>query len=172
MFLTEQEFGTEWFYHLPCHCETEPTPLRERCPKRAWHNLLQVFTRKLTRVLSGGCALVSLLLPQHEKKKKICHRNRGNSGRMQRCFLLSLPGKAKMMVSSDGHSRPLLCTFEKTHLSIYIEKCIWINNMGLASEDSVALIKLFAQYPSILDPQSCLQIRRPRWRVTSLVQGG
>ena len=68
VFLTEQEFGTEWFYHLPRHCETELTPLRERCPKRAWHNLLQVFTRKLTRVLSGCCALVSLLLPKHEKK--------------------------------------------------------------------------------------------------------
>lgn len=30
--------------------------------KHAWHNVLQVFTRKPTRVLYGGCALVSTLL--------------------------------------------------------------------------------------------------------------
>lgn len=138
--------------------------------KCAWHNLLQIFTRKLIKVLSGGCALVSLLLPHYEKKKKkVCNRKRGNSGRKQRYFLLSLSGKAKMMVSSDGHSRPLLHTFEKTHLSIYIKKSTWINSLKLSSEHSMALNKLFAQQPSILNPQTYLKIRRPRWRLTSLV---
>lgn len=78
------------------------------------------------------CSDFITYLPQHEKKKKkksvieTC-----NSSRMQRCFLLSSSGKAKMAVPSNGHSRPLLFTFEKTHLSIYIEKCIWINTIGL-----------------------------------------
>lgn len=140
-----------------CHVFVKLNPLLSEniASKCAWHNLLQVFTRKLIKVLSGGCALVSLLLPQHDRRKqKICHRNRGNSGRKQRCFLLSLSRKAKMVVSSDGHSRPLLHTFEKTHLSTYIKKSTWINSLRLSSEDSMALIKLFAQHPSILDLQT------------------
>lgn len=166
MFLTEKEIRTEWFYNLPCVCETESTSLREHCQQMCIAqppaNLHQKTDKSSLWWLCSGLIASSPLC-------FFCLRNRANSGRKQRYFLLSLSGKAKMVVSSDGHSRPLLHTFEKTHLSTYIKKSTWINSLRLSSEDSMALKKLFAQHPSILDPQTYLKIRRPRWRLTSLV---